>query len=434
MENKSKNVALMTVTIVIASVNNIGFGSFDRVAAAPVLATREVQAENKLAISETLKQQPFLNTIALKQKVLPIQIFKPKIKPKPLFTPRPKVSPSIFDIINPAEVIRSRPDRGWTYLFTPDYLAQKIHIRVVSGTGTAVLDNTTTDKSQIATPNCNPNSVVATQSTLYVACNKDTGNGDRILAYDISNISQPTLSKTITSNQFNGLIALALDQGGNLWASNYGNGKITRISSSSLASASPQVDKALASSPAEPVGIAFDPDGSLWVASTYQKGLVVNISAADLNKSGLDIDANPRYCISNSISGCNPVANTFDFPEGVAVLNGAIWVANNGGDHPGYKMTALQVTNGQLNLKQIVGSSAGNPFSCPGGLFSDGTDLYINDQSFGLSSTGCGNNDGKATVDGVIKYGGGNLSNTPTVFRGTTSRPGFGGIALLKIQ
>ncbi len=410
----------------------LGLGA---IAAIPFLPTEGVQAGTKPAVSEMLKQQPLSNSVSLEQKMLPIQILKSKIQPKPIYTPKSK-SPSIMDAINSrnAEVIQARSDRGWTYLFTPDYLGQKIHVRVASATGNGALNNTTTDKAEIATPNCNPNSVVATQSTLYVACNKETGNGDRILTYDISNITQPTLSKTINSNQFNSLIALALDQDGNLWVSSYGNGKIARISSSSLASASPQVDKALASSPAEPTGIAFDPDGSLWAASTYSNGLVVNISAADLNKSGLDIDANPRYCISKSISGCNPVASTFDFPEGIAVLNGTIWVANNGGDHPGHKMTALQVSNSQLTVKQTVGSSPGNPFSCPGGLFADGTDLYINDQSFGLSNTGCGSNDGKATADGVIKYGGGNLSSTPTVFKGTTSRPGFGGIALLKIQ
>lgn len=434
MKTRSRDITLIALTIATALINNIKFESLNQTVSKSFPSVKEVQAEVKPAALEVLKQQRSLNRISLKQKRLPIQIFKPKIQPKPIYTPKPKIAPSIFDIINPAEVIQSRPDRGWTYLFAPDYLAQKVHIRVVSGTGVAVVDNTTTDRSQIATPNCNPNSVVATQSTLYVACNKETGNGDKILVYDISSISQPTLRKTITSSQFNSLIALALDRDGNLWASNYGNGKITHISSSSLASASPQVDKALVSSPAEPVGIAFDLDGSLWVASTYQKGLVVNISTTDLNKSSLDIDANPRYCISNSISGCNPGAGTFDFPEGITVLNGTVWVANNGGNHPGYKMTALQVTNGQLTLKQIVGNSPGNPFSCPGGLFSDGTDLYINDQSFGLSSTGCGNNDGKATVDGVIKYSGGDLSSTPTVFRGTTSRPGFGGIALLRIQ
>jgi hypothetical protein len=414
-----------TVTVLL------GLGA---IAAIPFLPAEGVQAGTKPAVSE-MKQELSLNGL-LAQKVFPFE--RPKIKPR-IYQPK-RIIEYIEIIEGKEKGTAGRSDRGWTYLFTPDYLGQKIHIRVVSATGNGALNNTTTDKAEIATPtNCNPNSVVATQSTLYVACNKDMSTEERIkkdliLAYDISNIAQPTLSKTISSNQFDRLMALALDRDGNLWVSSYGNSKIARISSSSLASASPQVDKALVNSPGEPVGIAFDPDGSLWVASLYLNGLVVNISTADLNKTGLNIDATPRYCISKSISGCNPIASSFDFPEGIAVLNGTIWVSSNGGYRPGHKMTALQVSGGQLTVKQTVGSSPGNPFSCPGGLFSDGTDLYINDQSFGLSSTGCGSNDGKATADGVIKYGGGDLSSTPTVFKGTTSRPGFGGIALLKIQ
>ncbi len=406
-------------------------------ATVPLLATEGAQAGTKSTIPELLQQKPALNSLSLKQKQLPSVIFKQKIPSKPVSIPKLKERTVIDRVtIERMKIVgQSRFDLGWTYLFTPDYLGQKVHIRVVSATtGTGALNNTTTDIAEIATPNCNPNSVVATQSTLYVACNKDTGNGDKILAYNISTIAQPTLSKTISSNQFDRLMALALDSSGNLWVSSYGNNKIARISSSSLASASPQVDKALVNSPGEPVGIAFDPDGSLWVAGLYSNGIVVNISTADLNKTGLNIDATPRYCISKSISGCNPIASSFDFPEGIAVLNGTIWVSSNGGYRPGHKMTALQVSGGQLTVKQTVGSSPGNPFSCPGGLFSDGKDLYINDQSFGLSSTGCGNGDGKATVDGVIKYGGGNLGSSPTVFKNTTSRPGFGGIAVLKIQ
>jgi sugar lactone lactonase YvrE len=455
-DRKSMSTALSALSILLGC------------ATVPFLAAEGAQAGTKSAAPELLQQKPSLNSLSLKQKQLPsIIIFKQKIPSKPVSIPKSK-APTVIDrvtsepvsipkskaptVIDRATIERmqiagqSRSDLGWTYLFTPDYLGQKVHIRVLSATtGTGTLNNTTTDKAEIATPNCNPNSVVATQSTLYVACNKDIGNSDKILAYDIKNIAQPTLSKTITldDKQFSRLMALALDSGGNLWFSSYGmrdamgndvTAKIARISSSSLASASPQVDKALVNSPSEPVGIAFDPDGSLWVAGTYEGGIVVNISTADLNKTGLNIDANPRYCISKSISGCNPIASSFDAPEGIAVLNGTIWVSSNGGNHPGHKMTALQVSGGKLTVKQTVGNSPGNPFSCPGGLFSDGKDLYINDQSFGLTSTGCGNGDGKATVDGVIKYGGGNLSSAPTVFKNTTSRPGFGGIAVLKIQ
>jgi hypothetical protein len=381
MENRLKRIGLMTATMAIALGNILGFGSFDRVNAALVVLT-ERQEEN---------------------------------------------------------ISARRPDRGWTYLFAPDYLGQKIRVRVITPPRMPSID-----WSYISTPNCNPNSVAANQFRLFVACNSEKGNGpDRILVYDIIGINQnqSTLIKTITSSQFDRVMAIAFDKNAygrdeNLWVSSYGNNKIVRIPRSNLNSDNPAVDKALIDSPAEPVGIAFDSDGSLWAASTYKGGLVVNIAAADLDKSGLDIDVEPRYCISKA--DCNPVANAFDFPEGIALLNGTIWVSNNGGNHPGYKMTALKVekvgNNSKLTFQKTVGTAPGSPFSCPGGLFSDGTDLYINDQSFGLSSTSCGNGDEKSSVNGVLQYRGGDLSSTPKVFRNITSRPGFGGITVLKIK
>jgi hypothetical protein len=390
MKNRLRSIGLMTATMAIAIVNNIGFGAFDRVDAAQTDSVRKDRAP--------------VNQISLNRQ----------------------------DTVTEIIANEGRTDRGWSYLFTPDYLGQKVHVRVIKGT---TFRNTYVDLVNISTPNCNPNSVAATQFKLYIACNSEKSNGkDRILIYNIIGIktSQPTLIQTITSNQFDRVMALALDQDENLWVSSYGNSKIARISRSNLKSANPAVDKALVKSPAEPVGITFDPDGSLWVASTFKGGLVANIAATDLDKTGLDIDVEPRYCISKA--DCNPVANAFDFPEGIALLNGTIWVSNNGGNHPGYKMTALKVVGNKLTFHKTVGSAPGSPFSCPGGLFSDGTDLYINDESFGLSSTNCGNGDDKATVNGVIRYSGGDLTSSPKVFNFTTSRPGFGGITVLKIK
>jgi hypothetical protein len=74
MKNRWESIRLITATVVIAIVNNIGLRSFDRVNAASVI------------LSERHEE---------------------------LVTTR-------------------RPDRGWTYLFTPDYLGQKIHVRVIT--------------------------------------------------------------------------------------------------------------------------------------------------------------------------------------------------------------------------------------------------------------------------------------------------------------
>jgi len=65
----------------------------------------------------------------------------------------------------------------------------------------------------------------------------------------------------------------------------------------------------------------------------------VNFTNAVLNQKGSFLKGNPlnpspRYCISNSIAGCQQVGGLFNNPEGVAVFHGAVWVSNNGGNAP----------------------------------------------------------------------------------------------------
>jgi hypothetical protein len=329
-----------------------------------------------------------------------------------------------------------------TYLFSPDYLGQKIHVRYIASVPAtqAALINQDVDYTQIATPNCNPNSVAATPTRLYVACNKDAGKPERILVYNwTSSIAKNQVfpvSKTITSPEFNQLMALAIDSSGNLWASNYGNSKIVRISSASLATAAPKVDRALANSPGQPVGITFDPrDNSLWVVGSYSGGIVLNIPATELAKTGLNIDATPRYCISKAAAGCPQAPASFDFPEGIAVVGSQIFFSNNGGDHPAYTVIKLGVVGGQLAVQQTIGTAVGQPFSCPGGLFAHGNSVYVNDQSLGLQNTGCGSNDGLAGVDGVIRFSAvvSRAAIAPRIWKKSTSRPGFGGIAVITV-
>jgi hypothetical protein len=327
-----------------------------------------------------------------------------------------------------------------TYLFSPDYLGQKIHVRYIASVPAlqANLLDQNVDYTQIATPNCNPNSVAATPTRLYVACNKDAGKPERILVYNWTSLIAKNqvfpVSKTITSPEFNQLMALAIDSSGNLWASSYGNSKIVRISSASLATAVPKVDRALANSPGQPVGITFDPrDNSLWVVGSYSGGIVLNIPATELAKTGLNIDATPRYCISKAAAGCPQAPASFDFPEGIAVLGSQVFFSNNGGDHPAHTIIKLGVVGGQLAVQQTIGTAVAQPFSCPGGLFAHGGSLYVNDQSLGLKNTGCGSNDGLAGVDGVMRFTGANFATAPRTWKKSTSRPGLGGIAVITV-
>jgi hypothetical protein len=351
--------------------------------------------------------------------------------------------------IAPIDRIRILPERiikvsSLTYLFVPDYVGSKVNIVLSDSTPPFIAASGSTYFEPIALPSCNPNSVAVNRKKLYVACNKDSGKSDKILVYDLTdalkktsrsrvaerivgNKDNPTPIQTITSPEFSSLIALAFDSSNNLWASNYGNGQIVRVSSAGT------VDKKLVNSPSQPAGIVFGGDGSLWVAGQFSGGIVLNFAKSELEKSGFSLDPTPRYCISNSAGGCKQVANLFRGAEGIALVNNLIWVSNNGGDRPGAELVALEVGGGQLNINSKVGQGAGNPFSCPGGLFFDGRDLYVNDQSYGLTNTSCGANDAQTAVNGVLKYTGGKVSGTPVVYSKVTSRPGFGGIAIYSV-
>jgi hypothetical protein len=321
------------------------------------------------------------------------------------------------------------------YLVVPDYVGQKITINILSSKA---------PRYSILTPNCNPNSVAYKHERLYVACNQDSGNGDRIEVYDFvknANLKPRIISvppiKTIASPEFNSIIAINFDPEDNLWVSSYNNNQIVRFSQASLNSPKPTPDKKLINSPDKPVGITFGADGSLWVAGQYQGGIVLNIPKTELDKPGTiingiaAIDATPSFCISNAAPGCQQQAGLFDNPEGIAILNNDIWVSNNGGDHPAASLIRIRPTQGQTDR---FGNGVATPFSCPGGLDAGTEGLWINDQSFTLSDTTCGATDSASGVGTILAYRPSELTNptklklNPWSLNNVSSRPGFGGI------
>jgi hypothetical protein len=331
------------------------------------------------------------------------------------------------------------------YLVVPDYLAQKLTIQ---SRRNALLISTGKPRTlTVLTPNCNPNSVAYNNAKLYIACNKDQGNGDYIGVYDFSQLTKlksiPTsipFSQTIRSPEFNSLIAIAFDPENNLWISSYNNNQIVRIPKASLNTLNPLPDKKLVNSPNQPAGITFDPqNSSLWVAGQYTGGIVLNIPKSELDQPGTlvgaiaTIDPTPTYCISNSAPGCTQQPGLFDNPEGIAILNNDIWVSNNGGDHPAASLVRLRPTQGAADQ---FGQGIGVPFSCPGGLKATGSELWVNDQSAPLLNTTCGATDAASGVGKIFTYAAADLTtpaslnlNPPEIVN-ITSRPGFGGIDL----
>jgi len=294
--------------------------------------------------------------------------------------------------------------------------------------------------------------VVVNGGQLYVACNAGTGIGgattDQILIYDATSTSAivaaaagtalttaPT--QTITDDNFNSLIGMTFDSQGDLWIASYGNNEVLEITAASLASASPASTVNLLNSPSNPVALAFDTDGSLWVTGQYLGGILLNFTADQQTKGS---DASPRYCMvetNTDQTGCQYA--TFLGTEGLALFNGDVWVANNdtgsGGAVPGREIFDIRVVDGALSLIGTYGSTSTpslSPIVCPGGLFATPLHLWVNDESYGESNPQCGaGGDVAAATGGIFDFTLaqlGSLASQTPAYTGVTGRPGFGGI------
>jgi sugar lactone lactonase YvrE len=331
-------------------------------------------------------------------------------------------------------------------VWVPDYYGGLLQVRV--GTGT------TPTAITVALPSCNPNAVAINNNLAYVVCNSDYGNADKIMVYNASTIRSAaagTLSitpeQTITNAHFNSLIGITFDSSNNLWVASYGNGQVESISAASLNTATPAVTVNLISSPPSPVALAFDKNGSLWVTGQYNGGILLNFPASQLSQGAAAI---PDYCLAttNLGAGCQYVDNVFLNPEGLALFNGDVWVANNntgsGGNVPGREIVDLKYAPGTgggmgtVTVNATFGSStvaSDSPFVCPGGLYGGSVHLWVNDESYGETNPQCGAaGDVASKTGGVFDFTAAQLAAESTTisqvlaYSGITGRPGFGGI------
>jgi len=334
-------------------------------------------------------------------------------------------------------------------VWVPDYYGRYVLIDTFDTNG-----NLTTATIPLGDKSCNPNALSVQAGSLYIVCNSDFGGIDQILVYDASSLSYV---KTIGGTDVNGadyftgssLTGILFDAKGNLWTSGYAANTLLRVPKANLGEADPHIDREVIDSPDSPASLALDGDKSVWVVGQYQGGIVVNFTNAVLNQPGSflknnPLSPNPRWCISNSIAGCEPTSGLFDNPEGVAVFHGAAWVSNNGGNAPAATIVRLAESGGQLDAS-TYGGAVNAPFACPGGLFAatgpTGIEtLWVNDEGRNVPDTDCGatSRDQSATAGLVMEFLKGGLkashqsapvndkfSNWKKL---TTSSPGFGGI------
>jgi len=325
-------------------------------------------------------------------------------------------------------------------VWVPDFYGGTLQVRVGAGASPTAVS--------VALPTCNPNAVAVNSNKAYVVCNAFGANPDKILVYNAATIrSAPagalTISptKTITSGEFNSLIGITFDASNNLWVASYGNSQVDEITAAELAATTPTVTAALIESPGSPVALAFDASGGLWISGQYSGGIVLHFPSDQVNSGD---SGTPDYCLATVDvgAGCQFVDNVFLNPEGLALFNGDVWVANNatggGGNVPGREIVDLKFAAGSITVNATFGSSTDatkSPFVCPGGLYAGTVHLWLNDESYGETDPQCGaGGDVASATGGVFAFTPAQLAAQTTtvgqvlVYSNITGRPGFGGI------
>jgi hypothetical protein len=147
-----------------------------------------------------------------------------------------------------------------------------------------------------------------------------------------------TPNTTITSTSFDSPRGVVFDAGGNLWTVENQNQQVLGYKAATLATAlghSGQVNPDIiisSTSFSDPLAIAFDGSGNLWLADATNK--LLEFLAADLGSSG---SLTPNVTITATVvTTLDGMAMSLDVPQGLAFdPSGNLWVANGDSDNAG---------------------------------------------------------------------------------------------------
>ena len=214
---------------------------------------------------------------------------------------------------------------------------------------------------------------------------------------------------------FDDPVGLAFDAAGNLYVANAGNGTVSKVTPAGVVST-------FASGFNDPVGLAFDAAGNLYVANAGNNtvsevtpaGVVSTFASGFDGPVGLAFDSAGNLYVANAgdntVSEVTPAgvvstfASGFNDPDGLAFdAAGNLYVANSGGN------TVSEVTPAG------VVSTFASGFNDPFGLAFDAGNLYVA-------------NDGNNTVSKVsetvtVPFTLGGTAVSGTAFSGVTASP-----------
>ncbi len=277
------------------------------------------------------------------------------------------------------------------------------------------------------------------------------------------------------------------DNAGNIIFSAPVQNKVVRIDSSLVAqngtvNITAAQCKTLISGHGDYIGFALDTDGRSFFAGSqsgvrYAKYNAGSDSYADVNMpilntvykiSGLHLIGNRLYAVDHidfagSVDGkvrvydldqnriadaslrltFQPTGNNFRLPEGIAIAENRLWVANNSGDNlMGFALADIDANlkaansvaakaNSALAFKAINTTAGTSNMHCPGGIATaPNGELWVNVQ--GANAADCGNFG--SSLGNVFKYskadlnGANNAPASSLQISGIVSVPGFGGL------
>ena len=157
--------------------------------------------------------------------------------------------------------------------------------------------------------------------------------------------------------------ALAFDSSHRLWVANTGNGTIVRFDSAQLTSSGTPTPSVILSGVGRPTGLAFDAAGGLWFSEDGAHR-VARFSPAQLDTSGFIL---PQVVLtSDGPDISNPVGLAFD-------AAGNLWIANAGRSNVSALLASHLATTAFVHADIVISPTSTNP-SLPLGLAFDAHD------------------------------------------------------------
>lgn len=179
--------------------------------------------------------------------------------------------------------VPSSLDGLWTASGTSAALLQLAPTQLAKSAELAAVTTVTTSSASLSALN---SVAFDARGTMWVASAEDS----RVLAFapdSLARTRESSASRVLfpTAGSIDGPIAIAFDRAHRLWVANSGNGTLVRFDTTQLGATGFPVPAVVISGVGHPASIAFDASGALWVSDS-RAGTVVKYASTQLTTSG----------------------------------------------------------------------------------------------------------------------------------------------------